>query len=81
MSTLTPREKLAEEILQIPDEYLSEAYSVIRQFRLNKSAVNNPQNVMRFAGAWKDMPEEELQEFLGEISHRRRQAGRRRRGA
>jgi len=64
-----------EEIKLIPEHKLSEGYDFIHYFRigLQKSKVNINQ-IMQFAGCWKDMSEDLFNDFLEEISKRRSQA-------
>ena len=69
------RDKVMEEIKLIPEHKLSEVYDFIHYFRigLQKSKVNINQ-IMQFAGCWKDMSEDLFNDFLEEISKRRSQA-------
>ena len=69
------RDKVIEEIKLIPEHKLSEGYDFIHYFRigLQKSKVNINQ-IMQFAGCWKDMSEDLFNDFLEEISKRRSQA-------
>ena len=69
------RDKVMEEIKLIPEHKLSEGYDFIHYFRigLQKSKVNINQ-IMQFAGCWKDMSEDLFNDFLEEISKRRSQA-------
>lgn len=70
------REKLAKEIELLPEEKLSEIYEFIHCFRLGfqKSSETQVDDIMEFAGCWKDMPE-----FSEEIEERRQKAFNRRR--
>ncbi len=69
------RDKVIEEIKLIPEHKLLEVYDFIHYFRigLQKSKVNIDQ-IMQFAGCWKDMSEDAFNDFLEEISKRRSQA-------
>jgi len=69
------RDKLMEEIKLIPDFKLSEVYDFIHYLRLGvqKSKVNIDQ-IMHFAGCWKDMPDNEFDDFLDDILRRRDRA-------
>ena len=69
------RDKVMEEIKLIPEHKLLEVYDFIHYFRigLQKSKVNINQ-IMQFAGCWKDMSEDLFNDFLEEISKRRSQA-------
>ncbi len=75
------RDKLIKEIELFPDEKLSELYDFVHYFRLGfQKATSNPvDEIMKFAGCWEDMPEEEFQEFSEEIVERRQKAFSRRR--
>jgi len=69
------REKVIEEIEQIPERKLSEVYTLLHFFRLGiETAQRQPHNIMRFAGCWQDMPDDEFQDFLHEIQERRQHA-------
>lgn len=69
------RGKVIEEIGQIPERKLPEVYTLLHFFRLGIETINRqPQDIMRFAGCWQDMPDHEFQEFLHEIQERRQHA-------
>ena len=57
MTSTQLREKLREEIRNIPDSRLQEVYDFIHFFRLGLEWDTPPvtPDVMRFAGAWEDM--------------------------
>lgn len=76
------RNKLTKEIRLIPEHKLSEMYDFIHYFRIGlEKSKGNMDQIMKFAGCWKDIPEEVFNKFLEEISQRRKQAFlRRRRG-
>ena len=64
-----------EEIKLIPEHKLSEVYDFIHYFRIGlQKAKGNMDQIMKFAGCWKDMPEKVFNEFLAEICERRKQA-------
>jgi hypothetical protein len=80
MSTSVERIKVYEEINQIPEERLPEIYSLLHHFRLGlERAKEQDRSVMRFAGCWKDMPDETFAAFTQEVVERRRGAFSRRR--
>jgi hypothetical protein len=72
--------KLTEEISLVPHDRLSELYNFIHFYRLGLEIIpNNTEEIMKFAGCWQDMPDEEFEDFLKEIAERRQQAFSRRR--
>ena len=76
------RDRVMEEIKLIPEHKLSEVYDFIHYFRIGlQKTKGNMDQIMKFAGCWKDMPEEVFNEFLAKISERRKQAFIRRRGS
>jgi hypothetical protein len=71
---------IIEEIKLIPEDKISELYDFIHFYRLGLETVReDTADIMRFAGCWEDMPEEEFQDFLEEIEERRQQTFSRRR--
>jgi hypothetical protein len=69
------RGKVIQEIRQIPEEKLPEVYTLLHFFRLGVETTKpQPQEMMQFAGCWRDMPEHEFQNFLQEIQERRQDA-------
>lgn len=70
------KNKVLEEIELIPEERLAELYSFIYYFRLGleKAQTGKKEDILKFAGCWRDMPEEQLAEFTDELTQRRRQA-------
>ena len=76
MLTSELRTKVIHEIEAFPDEQLRTLYLFIHYFRLGlEKAQKSPgEDVMEFAGCWKDMSDEDFQEFLVEIEHRRHNA-------
>jgi len=81
METSIIRDKLLEEIKLIPEHKLSELYDFIHYFRLSlQNSKENRDQIIKFAGCWKDMPKEIFNEFSKEIAQRRKQAFSRRRG-
>ncbi len=74
------RAMVYQEINLIPEEKLADIYHWLRSLRLDAERVKEPApSVMRFAGAWQDMPDEMFAAFLGEITDRRHRAFARRR--
>ncbi|CAN5902717.1 hypothetical protein BH24DEI2_BH24DEI2_29010 [soil metagenome] len=69
---MTIREKVINEVAKVPDEKLDDVYEFIHRFRLGLEANRSAPDIMRFAGAWKDMPEAEFEDFLDEMQMRRR---------
>ena len=82
MEVSTLRNKVLEEIKRIPENKLTVLYDFLHYFRLGlQNAQGNADHIMKFAGCWKDMPEEVFTTFSEDIAQRRRQAfSRRRRG-
>ena len=72
------REQLYDEIRMIPEHRLSELYQVLHYFRLGvgleKRKTPPKKNILAFAGAWKDMPEDSYQSLLQDIEQRRSNA-------
>lgn len=69
------REKVVEEISLIPSEKLYEVYDFIRFFRIGiERAKTNKRKVLSFAGCWEDMPDETFNDFMSEITNRRKEA-------
>ncbi len=74
------RDRVIKELKLIPEYKLSELYDFIHYFRIGlQKSKGNMDQIMKFAGCWKDMSEEVFNEFLKEISQRRKQAFSRRR--
>ncbi|MEQ9482931.1 hypothetical protein [Coleofasciculus sp. F4-SAH-05] len=69
------RTKVFEEIQSVPDDRLIELLEVIHSFRLrSEPASTHIQPIMKFAGCWRELPNETYTEFLDDISQRRQQA-------
>jgi hypothetical protein len=74
------REQLYDEIRMIPENRLSELYQVLHYFRLGlglgleKRKTIPKKNILTFAGAWKDMPEDCCQYLMQDIEQRRSNA-------
>ena len=73
MSPNLLREKMEEEIEKVPEEQWQELLELIQSFRERNQVETppDPQRIMRFAGCWNDMSDDELTEFLDEIYQRR----------
>lgn len=66
--------KVIEEIRLVPKERLSELYDFIHFFRIGlETVVYEKDEIMRYAGCWQDMTDEEFQELSDEMIKRRRQ--------
>ncbi|MEW6417364.1 MAG: hypothetical protein AB1480_04500 [Nitrospirota bacterium] len=75
MAKLAIRDRVMEEIKLIPEHKLSEIYNFIHYFRIGlQESKGNLEQIMKFAGCWKDMSEDAFNDFLREISKRRKQA-------
>jgi len=67
--------EVMEEIRLVPKDRLPAIYDFIHFFRLGlESAGDDTKDIMRFAGCWQDMTDEEFEDFSQEIAERRRQA-------
>ena len=67
--------EVMEEIRLVPKDRLPAIYDFIHFFRLGLETVwNDTEEIMRFAGCWQDMTDEEFEDFSQEIAERRRQA-------
>jgi hypothetical protein len=82
MSTSTLRDKLIEEIEQIPETRLGDVFDLVRAFRMGLDEQgDNVEQIMSVAGSWVEMPEEEYRSFCEELENRRHAAGIGRRSA
>ena len=78
------REKVYQEIEQIPLNRLSELYQFIHDFRLGLESapiapISDTHPILAFAGSWGDFPNDDFATFLDETRQRREQAFSRRR--
>ena len=74
------KQKVVDEIEQIPREKLPEIYDLIHHYRLGiEQRGANQSQILALAGGWSDMPEDEFSDFLDEITTRRSRAFQRRR--
>ena len=80
MKTSTIREKVVEEVNQIPEERLPQVLDLIHHFRISlQFSRKKTDKITTYAGCWKDMPEDIFQDFINEISQRRQTSFSRRR--
>ncbi len=64
-----------EEIRLVPKNRLRDVYNFIHFFRLGLEKVQDEsEDIMRFAGCWQDMTDEEFENFSQEMTDRRQQA-------
>lgn len=67
------RERVIEEVQLIPEEKLTELFDFLHYFRLGlQKSKGSSSEIMKFAGCWKEIPEEIFQEFTEEIKQRRK---------
>jgi hypothetical protein len=67
--------EVMEEIRLVPKDRLAVIYDLIHFFRLGLETVqDDTEEIMRFAGCWQDMTDEEFQKFSQEVVDRRRHA-------
>ena len=75
METSEIQSRVMEEIKLIPENKLSELSDFIHFYRLGVESIGNSETeIMRFAGCREDMPDKEFEDFLEEVTERRRQA-------
>jgi hypothetical protein len=75
MDTVTIRDRVLEEIKLIPENKLAELYDFVHDFRVGlQASEGSVEQIMKFAGSWAAMSEEEFAQFSEEIVQRRRQA-------
>ena len=75
MEVSTMREKLFDEIAKIPDEKVPEIFDFLYYFRLGLGIkLSNPQKILKLAGSWKDMSEDDFDDFLNDVTTRRKNA-------
>jgi len=76
------KQKVVNELDQIPQEKLPEIYDLIHHYRLGleqRGGQGQRTQILALAGSWRDMSEEHFTTFLQEIRDRRSRAFRRRR--
>jgi hypothetical protein len=71
MTTSELRDRLRDEIRELPDSHLQEVFNIIHFFRLGleRESPTTVSDVMHFAGAWEDM--EDADGFEVELRDRR----------
>lgn len=79
MSISAERKRIIEEIEQIPENKLEEVYTLVHNYRienlqLEPDPFKSSKSVMDYAGAWKDLPDGMLEDFLNEVRTRREEA-------
>lgn len=80
MDSSALRTRVLEEIGRLPEDRLPGLYDVVHFFRLGlESSKAEPQDVMAFAGSWRDMSDSDFEAFLDEVRERRRRSFSRRR--
>jgi hypothetical protein len=72
MNNVALRTQLINEIAVMPQDKLTMLNQLIQQFKATWRPVpTSPNTIMRFAGTWQEMSDNELTEFLTEIQARR----------
>jgi len=75
MKVSTMREKLFDEIAKIPDEKVPEVFDLLHHFSIGLGVkASNPQKILKLAGGWQDMPEDDFKDFLTDVTTRRKNA-------
>ncbi len=75
MHTSTMRDKILDELSKILDDKVSEIFDVIHYFRIGLGTkTTNPQNILKLAGSWNDLSEDDFNEFLEDVKNRRNNA-------
>ncbi len=75
MSETVIRNKLLEEISRIPEDQVSDIYNLVHYFRLGlQSKKANPDKILKLSASWKDMSEDDFNEFLNQMRARRKTA-------
>ncbi len=65
--------EIIDEIRLVPEDRLPVIYDFIHFFRLGLETVRDErEEIMRFAGCWQDMTDDEFEEFSHEITKHRR---------
>jgi hypothetical protein len=71
IDTSALRTRVQEEIDLIPEYKLPELYNLVHHFRLRiEVSGSENQPMMHFAGSWRDMLDEDFDEFIREIAER-----------
>ncbi len=72
---LSTQEQVLREIQLIPEDQLEVVYAILHYFRLGlETTQGQSKSIMRYAGCWKDMPEEVFSELSNDLQTRRHQA-------
>jgi len=73
------KQKVVDELEQIPREKLPEIYDLIHHYRVGlEQSGSRRDQILALAGSWKEMPEEEFNAFLDDVATRRSKAFHRR---
>lgn len=78
MKASMTRDKILKEVERIPEEKLPELLDLIHDYRVGLQPPEGKSEI-KYAGSWKDMPDDVYQDFIDEIAQRRSQAFSRRR--
>ncbi len=78
MKNAITHDKILEEVKLVPEQKLAALFALIHEYRLDLESVKD-KPAGKYAGCWKDMPEEAYHDFVDEIAQRRSQAFSRRR--
>ena len=79
MDNLISFNQIIEEISLIPEDKHKELYDLIQRFRMSLNQSENRINeIMKLAGSWSDIAEEEFSNFCQEIEQRRQTSSSRR---
>ena len=78
MKTSITRNKILKEVERVPEEKLPELLDLIHDYRVGLQPPEDKSGI-KYAGCWKDMPDDMYQDFINEITQRRSQAFSRRR--
>lgn len=79
MSPATARQRLSEEISQIPDSQVEAVYDLVHGFRRSQMGAAERDEILSLGGSWAHLSDEEFSAFLSDLAERRRVAGRSRR--
>jgi hypothetical protein len=75
MDASTERMKVLQEIALLPEDNLPDIYVLLHYFRLGlEAAEEKPGSVMKFAGCWAEVPDENFVAFAAELMERRSHA-------
>ncbi|MFZ5516804.1 MAG: hypothetical protein ACOY90_09215 [Candidatus Zhuqueibacterota bacterium] len=69
------RKKLLDEISKIPDDKVPVIFDFLHYFRLGLGMkASSPEKILQLAGSWKDMTEDDFEDFLNDVKTRRKNA-------